>query len=198
MAQLDDYVPVPDDNPDAAGGAASQDVTDDDDALPLEEEEGEDLMENMQNDYRAMSGMDQYEADGLDQEYTEQMTYEERAAARLAAEAALDRRDAGGRRRKRMPGALEGLDDDDFADVRRRRLATQEEDDGDEGPPRVSLEEFSGCVTDWVANPPVAAEVQRRFRRFLRQFQDDKGQRVYLQRIEAMVLGEGGGKRGRV
>lgn len=47
MAQLDDYVPVPDDNPDAAG-AASQDVTDDEDALPAEEEEGEDLMDNME------------------------------------------------------------------------------------------------------------------------------------------------------
>jgi hypothetical protein len=33
----------------------------------------------------------------------------------------MDRRDATGRRRKRMPGALEGLDDEDFADVRRRR-----------------------------------------------------------------------------
>jgi hypothetical protein len=45
-------------------------------------------------------------------------------------------------------------------------------------------------VTDWVANAPVALEVQRRFRRFLRTFTDDKGQRVYMQRIEAMVLGE--------
>lgn len=48
----------------------------------------------------------------------------------------------------------------------------------------------SGRVTDWVANTPVALEVQRRFRRFLRTFTDDKGQRVYMQRIEAMVLGE--------
>lgn len=48
------------------------------------------------------------------------------AAARMAAEAAMDRRDAaGGRRRKRMPGALEGLDDDDFADVRRRRCGAE-------------------------------------------------------------------------
>ena len=46
-AQLDDFEPVPDDNPDAPG-AASQDVTDDEDALPAEEEEGEDLMENME------------------------------------------------------------------------------------------------------------------------------------------------------
>ncbi|KAI8464621.1 MAG: MCM2/3/5 family-domain-containing protein [Monoraphidium minutum] len=189
MAQLDDFVPVPDDNPDAAG-AASQDVTDDEDALPAEEEEGEDLLENMENDYRPMSAMDRYEAAGLDQEYTEEMGYEEQVAARLAAEAQMERRDAtGGRRRKRMPGALEGIDDDDFADVRRRRLAAAaDEDDGDGGPARLALEEFSGCVSDWVANAPVAAEVQRRFRRFLRGFQDDKGQRVYMQRIEAMVL----------
>jgi hypothetical protein len=45
LAQLDDYVPVRDDE-DAAGGAPSQDVTEDDDA-PADEEEGEDLLENM-------------------------------------------------------------------------------------------------------------------------------------------------------
>jgi len=33
----------------------------------------------------------------------------------------MERRDTTGRRRKRMPGALEGMDDEDFADVRRRR-----------------------------------------------------------------------------
>jgi hypothetical protein len=53
----------------------------------------------------------------------------------------------------------------------------------------VALEEFSGRVADWVANGPVAAEVQRRFRRFLRTFTDERGQRVYMQRIEQMVLG---------
>ncbi len=53
-------------------------------------------------------------------------------------------------------------------------------------------------MTDWVANTPVALEVQRRFRRFLRTFTDDKGQRVYMQRIEAMVLGECGRVGGRV
>lgn len=42
MAQLDDFVPVPDADPDA-GGAPSQDVTEDDDG-PEDEEEGEDLL----------------------------------------------------------------------------------------------------------------------------------------------------------
>jgi hypothetical protein len=56
MAQLDDFVPVPDDNPDA--GAASQDVTDDDDDGPADDEdEGEDLLgDNMHKCVRRSGG----------------------------------------------------------------------------------------------------------------------------------------------
>lgn len=53
--QLDDFVPVQDADPDAAGGA-SQDVTDDDEGLGNEEEEGEDLLENMHKCVASGSG----------------------------------------------------------------------------------------------------------------------------------------------
>lgn len=59
-------------------------------------------------DYEAKSTLDSYESAGLDNEVTEG-AYEEQLAAVRMAEEALEARDAaGGRGRKRMPGALEG------------------------------------------------------------------------------------------
>lgn len=52
--------------------------------------------------------MDDYESAGLDNE-VEEGGYEEQLAAARMAEEAMEARDAaGGRGRKRMPGALEG------------------------------------------------------------------------------------------
>lgn len=59
-------------------------------------------------DYRTKSGLDEYEEEGLDQEFQDQMGYEERMAARRRAEAEMEARETGGGRgRKRMPGALQ-------------------------------------------------------------------------------------------
>ena len=59
-----------------------------------------------------MSGLDRYDdADLDDNEVGQDVTFEEAQAARLRAEADLDRRDARegvGGRRQRLPGALEG------------------------------------------------------------------------------------------
>ena len=59
-----------------------------------------------------MPGLDHYEEDGLDEEVSEDVGYEEAQARRLRAEDEMDRRDVReGRatgRRARLPGALEG------------------------------------------------------------------------------------------
>lgn len=64
------------------------------------------------SDYRAMSALDQYDAADIDDgEVGQDVTFEEAQAARLRAEAELDRRDGRegvGNRRQRLPGALEG------------------------------------------------------------------------------------------
>jgi DNA replication licensing factor MCM2 len=138
------------------------------------------------------------------------MGYEEAQAARAAAEAAMARRDAeqgggGGRRgRKRMPGALEELDDE-FNEARWNRMHRPRPGEGAdgadaeaaaaaaaaaEGAPLVSADAFEparGSVADWVANDPIAREVKRRFQAFLRTFRDDKGDAIYEQRIRKMV-----------
>ena len=59
-----------------------------------------------------MSGLDRYDQDDIDDaDVGQDVTFEEAQAARLRAEAELDRRDARegvGGRRQRLPGALEG------------------------------------------------------------------------------------------
>lgn len=64
----------------------------------------------LHSDYEARSALDSYESEGLDNEATEGGYEEALAAARLAEEALDAEAAAGGRgrRRKRMPGALEG------------------------------------------------------------------------------------------
>lgn len=56
--------------------------------------------------------------------------------------------------------------------------------------PTLDLENYKGKVTEWLDNEPVAAEVKRQFRKFLRTFRDEHGDKYYTRVIENMVLGE--------
>merc|ERR1719424_1205529 len=84
-----------------------------------EEEDGEDLMDNVLEDYRVMPHLDRYEDDGLDAEPDD---YDEEAEleARLRAEAALDDRDDEERGGRIDPAT---------GRVRPRALEVDEEDD---------------------------------------------------------------------
>ena len=104
-----------------------------------EESEGEDLMDNMEADYRPMEHLDRYEGAGIDRAFIDDVTEEERFAARMAAERELAARDkfegVGSVRKGRLPAALaEELDEgeDDFRPRRRRRTEVGEDEDGGE------------------------------------------------------------------
>lgn len=56
--------------------------------------------------------------------------------------------------------------------------------------PTLDLENHKGKVTEWLDNEPVAAEVKRQFKKFLRNFRDENGDRHYTRVIENMVLGK--------
>ena len=80
------------------------------------EDEGEDLNENVEQDYRAMPALDRYDEQDIDNE-----DYSLSPGARLAAEEEMGRRDRDGRNR-RGPRALNRNDDmDDIRPTRRRR-----------------------------------------------------------------------------
>lgn len=104
------------------------------------EEEGEDLVEDLEKiakDYKKLKD-DHYEADGLDEDVDEG-DYEDQVAARLAADAELDRRN-------RLDG--------DVTKARLTRLPAVLEEDLDEG------EVSEGC---FVASAP--SPIEMRFRR---------------------------------
>lgn len=138
-----------------------------------------------------MEHLDRYERDGIDEEFIEDITEEERMAARLAAERELAERDIlEGRptRRRGLPAALEeDLDDDDLRPRRRRRIEdAQAGYSFDEAEVEINLEEHRGPIKDWIAQEAVQREVKRQFARFLRSFADENGDIVYRQRIREM------------
>jgi hypothetical protein len=66
---------------------------------------------------------------------------------------------------------------------------------------QLDLENHRGKVTEWLQNEPVQGEIRRQFKKFLRTFKDDNGDRLYVRVIENMVLGElgeGGGAQARL
>lgn len=83
------------------------------------------------------------------------------------------------------------IDMEDFAAARRRRKhgAPQDEDDVALMDDDLENQPETCKTSDWLANQPIADGVKRRFQHFLRTYTDDRGQRVYGQRIENMVAG---------
>lgn len=152
------------------------------------EPDGEDLIENAENDYRAIPQLDTYEQAGLDQDDYESMTAEER----LNAELEIRRRNALSR------GALD-LDwdsDDEMAILdRRNRLRRQRTEDADpigellqtdtENP--IILQEVTGPLKDYLERPEIRKEIARRFNNFLINFKGPDDEPIYLNKIKQMA-----------
>ena len=166
---------------------------------PEEEDDGEELIgEGMEDDYRPMGALDEYEVDGLDDHEYGPMDFN----ARAAAEAALAQRDER-ERFTRMPKALLSSEDDgEVRETRRRRKADRApaddpEADPDEAnaknlddylnddEPGINLEDYQGPLAEWIASPAVSEEVRKRFARFLRSVGADGG-RTYADKVRAM------------
>ncbi|PNW80981.1 hypothetical protein CHLRE_07g338000v5 [Chlamydomonas reinhardtii] len=175
-----------------------------------EEEEGEDLMENMERDYQPQPHLDNYDAEGIDDDAEEEGDVDAHAA-RMAAEEELNRRDAKKLRPRRgaVPDFMMEDDDqprrDEFNRRRKRRSdAGMEEDTA--VPLELDIEEAKGRLTEWIAQEQVASEIKRRFRYFLRNYPHgcgrdqaaqearanhtgvgEDGEGIYMERIRAMA-----------
>lgn len=143
-----------------------------------------------------MEHLDRYEADGIDEEFIDDVTDEERFAARLAAERELADRDRlegrGTSRRGRLPAALEeDLFDEDLRPRRRRRVedaqAGFEDEEGAEPDVAIDLEEPRGPIKEFIATEAVQREIKRQFSRFLLTHVDEAGDAVYSQRLRDVV-----------
>lgn len=180
------------------------------DLNPSDEEDGEDLMDNMEQDYRLREEQDHYDlGDGnIDDGAYEEMD----AATRRRIDQQLNRRDAilgGTNNRSRSQAFLDDEGDDDMErddmdqyglPVQRRRRR-QYEDVGDDMLDDVDIDPFNEelslesltdikapSITEWILQPAVSRSISRELKSFLLEYTDDKGRSVYGARIR--TLGE--------
>jgi len=159
---------------------------------PDSEPEGEDIMENMEKDYKAIPNLDAYEDNPADNENIEPMTIEERKAA----EKALDEKEReklhGG---KRAPIALyeeleENSDDELLKERKKRRQHEMEAHSAgiseSEENQVFDMEDVRGNASEWIRQPRATLWIRRNFNTFLRSYRDESGAPVYEQRINEM------------
>ena len=167
-------------------------------------EDGEDLLENMEDDYRANAAQDAYDTrDGIDD--TEYSALD--AGTRRYVDAQLDRRDdilntysrSGTRDQVYLSDAEDGAIGADGlpTQVRRRRHHTDGDvddlmDDVDPTHQELSLESLADVkgpsLVEWILQPNVARSIARELKSFLLEYTDEKGRSVYGARIR--TLGE--------
>lgn len=178
------------------------------DLNPSDEEDGEDLMDNMENDYKENNAQDHYD---LGDGYIDDAEYEQMdAATRRRIDNQLNRRDllVGNRSRSRGQAFLdedgdldegEGYNEYGLPIQRRRRRQFDDEaeelmDDVEIDPfnEELSLESLTDIkaptITEWVLQPAVSRSIARELKAFLLEYTDDNGRSVYGARIR--TLGE--------
>lgn len=143
----------------------------------------------MEADYRPMPGLDRYDAEVLDDEEYDTMSQSDRQAA----EQAMKRRDReGGMLGRRGDQELIYEDSDDEDGPRRKRrmaekAAAGEMEDTDMIESIENLEDTKGhAIKEWVSMLGPRTEIANRFKNFLRNYVNSKGQYVYKDRIRRM------------
>ncbi|CAI5755921.1 unnamed protein product [Candida verbasci] len=178
-----------------------------------DDESGDDLMENLERDYRANAEQDNYDLNDGNINDTEEFE-EMDAASRRRIDEQLNRRDAilQNANRSRSGAFLdEGVDDeDDYMDgvnqlglpiQRRRRRGNRDEDDEslddddieiDPFNEELSLESLSDVkapsITEWILQPAVSRSIARELKSFFLEFTDMNGDSVYGNKMR--TLGE--------
>ncbi|ODV79938.1 MCM-domain-containing protein [Suhomyces tanzawaensis NRRL Y-17324] len=179
------------------------------DLNPSDEEEGEDLMNNLERDYRERADQDHYDlGDGnIDDDQYEEMD----AASRRRIDEQLNRRDEilGGSGRSRRHAFLDEDLDEDMDDsmdqyglpIQRRRRRDYDDLDHDDEAEDIEIDPFNEelslesltdikapSITEWILQPAVSRSIARELKSFLLEYTDDKGRSVYGARIR--TLGE--------
>ncbi|BES93672.1 DNA replication licensing factor [Nesidiocoris tenuis] len=163
----------------------------DDNAQPIDEEEGdgEELFgDNMEADYRPNPVLDRYDDRDLDDEDYDNID----VADRLAAEMALQERDEREGRRRGDRDLLYDESDDEEAPSRKRkkaaeRAATGEVEDEEMIESIENLEDTKGhSIKEWVAMLGPRTEIANRFRSFLRNTVNARGNYIYKEKIRKM------------
>lgn len=155
------------------------------------DEDGEDLLENAQSDYKAQPELDTYDAENIDDDDVSPMDIGQiRNINQL-----LDDRDrrAGRGRRQFIPHQLMDQDEDipmallqqqqqqiiDDEFMNQQQMQQQQEH-------LVNLEDFDGPLREWLDEDRVRREIKNRFKSFLTSFTDTAGNAVYPNKVKQM------------
>ncbi len=179
-----------------------------------EEGEGEDLLENMHQDYQRIEALDTYGREGIDDRDYEEIDFDQREAAEAEIakrEEEMMKRSGRGRSGRFYEGLMEDFKEDDEARrARRARISggrraeidddddedseTEEEDDDVdreeelfETEEELNLEAFDVPLREWIAQDRTRREVMRKFRRFLMTFTEAPDQEAQSGRRQRKV-----------
>lgn len=167
-----------------------------------EEEKGENLEENLENDYVPNTNLDHYDANELDQHEYSEMSI----GARRQADIALEQREARVRQNRQLgltrnlPQAVRGDFDgfgseEDQFDMERRKNAFRRKDwdeddaevEGEDDSGFLEVENTKGKLPEWINKPETRRWIRKSFRNFLLRFQNEQENLVYMDRIHEMV-----------
>lgn len=172
---------------------------------PRPEEEGEDIMENMEVDYKPIEKLDEYNMDHLDREeaYSE-MDFEQK---RRADEQINRRHRREGRvvNNRKLPDFVKDHSDESFFSegldasgtlIQQKKEEFYErlgEEEGveEEEDKYHDLEQIRGRLAEWIKDPKTIRFIKRSFRRFMSTFRDEAGSLVYEKRIYDMCSDNG-------
>ncbi|RHY94404.1 hypothetical protein DYB37_010883 [Aphanomyces astaci] len=148
-----------------------------------EDDEGEDLIENAQDDYKRMDTLDQYDMGQLDDRRYDAIDDD----TRRRVEEELDRRDA---REGRLAAVLQEDQEMERDDAHRRRFVRrQDEGEGDDlvqDEELINLEHFDVPLREFIAAERPRNEIKRRFKQFLNTYTHDN-KVVYHEKIVKMA-----------
>lgn len=167
-------------------------IAHDEDSNNSDNVSGDDLMDDMEDDYRPIPKLDAYEPAGIDDSSSQAVM---NPADRRNIDKMLDERDMKANlKSKRLPVAM--LDQSDFSEddelarqLRRERQRMTIEHEGieeDDDAKYLDLEEDKGNITEWIKQARTVKFIRHQFASFLRNFKDDKDVDVYENRISEM------------
>eukprot|EP00484_Ammonia_sp_Unknown_P001340 CAMPEP_0197020554 /NCGR_PEP_ID=MMETSP1384-20130603/1365_1 /TAXON_ID=29189 /ORGANISM="Ammonia sp." /LENGTH=872 /DNA_ID=CAMNT_0042448207 /DNA_START=76 /DNA_END=2694 /DNA_ORIENTATION=+ len=157
-----------------------------------EDEDGEDLMENLESDYKQRPDLDTYDAEAIDDVDVSPMGIGQRRGV----DDLLNERDRRQRRQRRgyMPRQLMDQDDDiPMALLQQQQQIEDEfmEQQDQQQENLVNLEDFDGPLREWLDEDRVRREIQNRFKSFLTSYVDTSGNPVYPQKVKQMCQDNG-------
>ena len=153
----------------------------DNDEEDNEEPEGEDIQENMMDDYKRIDELDKYDDREFDEKEYEKMTPEERKKV----ERILSERDARRKRQygSRIPAALlaemeqEGEEDEAWRMKRKRMMVFGEpvlqEDEYKEMENYLSQDQIKGKESTWLQEPHTIRFLRTAFTKFIKSYKED-------------------------